>query len=119
MPNPTMDTTSNVTYMRIVEEVTNSGITQEELAQAVGASVRTVQNWTSGTARPRGKNAERLLDVAQVVKDLGEIYRDEGIQIWLHSRNRHLGGRRPMELLTAGALDEVFTEVDNLVRGPM
>ncbi len=117
MVNPTTDTTSNVTYVRIVEDVTASGITQAELAKAVGATVRSVQNWTAGTARPRGKSAERLLDVSQIVKALGEVYRDEGIQIWLRSRNRNLGGNRPIELLAAGALDEVFAEVDNIVRG--
>ncbi len=119
MPNPTTDATSSVTYMRIVEDVTNSGITQAELAKAVGATVRTVQNWTSGTARPRGKSVERLLDVSQIVKTLSEVYRDEGIQIWLRSRNRNLGGRRPIELLASGALDEVLAEVDNVVRGAM
>ncbi len=119
MANPSTDATSNVTYMRIVEDVTSSGITQAELARAVGATVRTIQNWTSGTARPRGKSAERLLDVSQIVKALGEVYRDEGIQIWLRSRNRNLGGRRPIELLAEGDLDEVLAEVDNLVRGVM
>jgi DNA-binding transcriptional regulator YiaG len=117
MANPTTNATGNVSYMRIVEDVTNSGITQADLAKAVGATTRTVQNWTSGAARPRGKSAERLLDVSQIVKALGEVYRDEGIQIWLRSRNRNLGGRRPIELLAAGALDEVLAEVDNIVRG--
>lgn len=119
MANPTTDATSNVTYMRIVEDVTNSGLTQAELAKVVGATVRTVQNWTSGNTRPRGKSAERLLDVSQIVKALGEVYRDEGIQIWLRSRNRNLGGRRPIELLAGGALDELLAEVDNIVQGAM
>ncbi len=117
MANPTTDATSNVSYMRIVEDVTNSGITQADLAKAVGATARTVQNWTSGAARPRGKSAERLLDVSQIVKTLGEVYRDEGIQIWLRSRNRNLAGARPIELLGAGRVEEVITEVQNIVRG--
>lgn len=108
---------SSDTYVRIVKDVINSGITQAELAKAVGATVRTVQNWTSGTARPRGKSAERLLDISQIVEALSEVYRGEGIHIWLRSRNRNLDGRRPLELLADGAFEEVLGEVDNIARG--
>ena len=114
MPNPSSGT---VTYMRIVEDLTSAGITQSELAKAVGASVRSVQNWTSGAARPRGRSVDRLLDVAQIVKELGEVFRGEGIQIWLRSRNRNLQGRRPIEMIEEGALDEVLAEVDRTIRG--
>lgn len=119
MAHPTTDASSNVTYMRLVEDVTSSGIPQAELAKAVGATVRTVQNWASGTARPRGRSAERLVDVSQIVTALREVFRDEGIHIWLRTRNRNLSGRRPIELLAAGKLDEVLAEVNHLVRGPM
>jgi uncharacterized protein (DUF2384 family) len=106
----------SVSYMRIVEDVTSSVITQTELAQAVGTSTRTVQNWTRG-AVPRGKVAVRLLDVQHVVGELRDVYNDEAIQIWLRSRNRNLGGERPIELLGAGRVEEVITEVQNVVRG--
>ena len=33
------------TYLRILEEVANSGITRSELSKAVGAAERTVQTW--------------------------------------------------------------------------
>ena len=106
----------NVTYMRIVEDVTGSVITQTELAQAVGTSTRTVQNWTRGSA-PRGKVAVRLLDIQHVVGELRDVYNDEAIQIWLRSRNRNLGGQRPLELLAAERVEEVITEAQNIVRG--
>lgn len=107
----------NVTYMRIVDDVTGSVITQTELASAVGASVRTVQNWTRGGTTPRGATANRLIDVQHLVNELREVYTDEGIQIWLRSRNRNLGGRRPIDLLADDRVDEVLDEVQRVIGG--
>lgn len=106
----------NVTYMRIVDDVTASVITQAELASAVGASVRTVQNWARG-GTPRGTTATRLVDVQHLVNELREVYTDEGIQIWLRSRNRNLNGRRPIELLAEDQLDAVLDEVERVIGG--
>ena len=114
--SPTSETDKNVSYMRIVDDVTASVITQSELALAVGASPRTVQNWARGVA-PRGKAALRLLDVQHVVRELRDVYNDEAIQIWLRSRNRNLEARRPIDLLAENRIDEVLAEVANIVRG--
>ena len=99
-----------VTYMRVVNEVTNAGISQSELAQAVGSATRTVQNWATGHNTPRGEAVKRLLDVRMVVQLLSDSYTDEGIDIWLHSRNRNLEMRRPIDLLTEGQIDRVLDE---------
>lgn len=107
----TRASSGNLTYLRIVEQVTASGITQKELSDAVGASVRTVQNWASGAAAPTGVRARRLLDLKYIVEELGVVYTEEGVEIWLHARNRNLGGRRPIDLLTTDDLDEVLAEV--------
>lgn len=101
---------ASVTYMRVVDEVTRSGITQAELAKVVGAGPRTVQNWASGHNTPRGKTAERLLDILTIVELLSDSYTDEGIDIWLHSRNRNLDMRRPIDMLTEGQVDRVLEE---------
>lgn len=103
-----------LTYLRIVEQVTCTGISQRELGEAVGATVRTVQNWASGQSVPRGISRERLLDVHYVIEGLREIYSDEGIEIWLRARNRNLGGARPIAMLTAGGLEPVLEEVQRM-----
>lgn len=107
---------SNLSFMRLVDDVVPA-ITQSELAIAVGASERTVQNWTSGKTRPRGETVDRVLDVIHLVTELREVYTDEGIQIWLRSRNRNLGQRRPIELLAEGQVEEVLEEVQRVVGG--
>ncbi|TQF74115.1 DUF2384 domain-containing protein [Rhodococcus spelaei] len=100
----------SLTYMRVIEDITRSGITQGELAKAVGAGSRSVQNWASGQNSPRGKSVTKLLDLRSIVDLLGESYTEEGIDIWLHSRNRNLDMQRPVDLLVEGRIDEVLDE---------
>jgi DNA-binding transcriptional regulator YiaG len=104
------DEAASVTYMRVVEKVTHSGITQAELAKAVGTGSRSVQNWANGHNAPRGRSAEKLLDVHAIIDILSDSYTPEGIDIWFHSRNRNLDMRRPIDLLTEGDFDRVLDE---------
>jgi transcriptional regulator with XRE-family HTH domain len=106
--------TGGPTYLRILEQVTASGITQQELGNAVGASVRSVQTWASGDAAPRGVRAERLLDVKFIVEELSSVYSEEGVEIWLRTRNRNLHGQRPIDLLTDGQIEQVVEEAQRL-----
>ncbi len=104
----------SLTYLRIVEQVTGSGISQRELGSAVGASLRSVQNWATGESAPRGGSRTRLLDMKYIVEELRAVYTEEGVNIWLHARNRNLGGDRPIDLLTAGEVDRVVEEAQRL-----
>jgi transcriptional regulator with XRE-family HTH domain len=108
---------SSVTYMRVVEEVTKAGITQAELAKAVGAGPRTVQNWASGQNSPRGDTIKRLLDVRTIIELLSDSYTDEGIDIWLHARNRNLDMHRPIDLIINGQIDTVIAEAKWIAGG--
>jgi DNA-binding transcriptional regulator YiaG len=101
---------ASITYMRVVEEVTKVGITQAELAKAVGSGARAVQNWASGHNTPRGEAVKRLLDVRTVVELLSDSYTDEGIDIWLRARNRNLEMRRPIDLIIEGDVDAVIEQ---------
>lgn len=104
-------------YVAVLQEVRQSGLTVPVLAKAVGASPRTVQTWAAGSSRPSGVRASRLLDVQLTLSKLGELYTPEGIDIWLNSRNSALEMRRPMELLQEGQIDRVREEVESLVGG--
>jgi len=53
------------------------------------------------------------------VDQLREVYTEEGVEIWLHGRNRGLGGRRPLELLHEGQFDTVLEAVERLNAGTM
>jgi hypothetical protein len=73
-----------------------------------------VQNWASGQVAPRGASRQRLLDVQFVVEELRAVYTVEGIDIWLHARNRNRGGRRPIEVMAAGEVDRVIEDAQRL-----
>ncbi|MGI8867291.1 MAG: antitoxin Xre/MbcA/ParS toxin-binding domain-containing protein [Mycobacteriales bacterium] len=47
-------------------------------------------------------------------RSLRSVYADEGIEIWLHARNRNLGGQRPIDLLTAGDVESVIGQAQRL-----
>lgn len=109
----------SVTYTRIIGQLVTAGLTHEELGLAVGATRRSVANWISGAASPQGDRRRRLLDVKYVVDQLSEVYTPEGVEIWLHSRNRNLRGQRPIDLLALDRLADVEDEVDRLTAAVM
>lgn len=53
----------HVVSQRIIGARSSKGLTQEELAESVGVSLRTVQNWEKGTYEPQGKNLRSLSEV--------------------------------------------------------
>jgi uncharacterized protein (DUF2384 family) len=108
---------NNLTYLRIVDEVTSSGITRAELGKAVGAAERTVQTWAAGTSTPTGARAKRLLDVQLIIHLLSDTYSREGIRIWLNARNRNLELHRPIDLLEEGDIDAVLEEASRISGG--
>ena len=108
---------SSLTYLRILEELAGSGITRLELSKAVGTAERTVQAWAAGTSTPTGTRAQRLLDVQLIVRLLSDAYSNEGVRIWLNSRNENLGLRRPLDLLEAGEIDLVLNEAASISGG--
>jgi transcriptional regulator with XRE-family HTH domain len=108
------ESADSLTYLRIVDEITRAGITQRELGQAVGASLRTVQNWAAGAGTPARANIRRLLDVQYILRELREAYTEEGVEIWLHARNRNLAGERPIDLLASGQYDDVLVEAQRV-----
>ena len=72
---------------------------------------------TAAWRAQRGDTANRVLDLVHLGSKLREVYTDEGIQIWLKSRNRNLQSRRPIDLLAAGEVDEVREEVRRILGG--
>lgn len=78
---------------------------------------RQIRNWRRGEARPQGPARERLVDLHYVVGRLRRVYRDEGVDIWLHAKNLRLDGARPIELLIAGAFEHVLLEIEALEGG--
>lgn len=111
--------TSGASYPHIVEDVRRLGITTAEIAQITGVRERQVQNWAAGSSKPQSETRDRLVDVHYLVHLLKEVYKPEGIEIWLHCRNRGLGGQRPIDLLVEGEFEPVLNAVERLRSGAM
>lgn len=54
---------------------------------------------------------------ADLVHGLSEVYKPEGVLIWLRARNRNLQSFTALELIAAGREDEVRAEIERLVGG--
>jgi transcriptional regulator with XRE-family HTH domain len=106
------------TYMDRVQRV-RRGLTAQEVASVVDVQARQVQHWAAGNNRPQGMARERLLELDYIVELLGEIYDDEGIEIWLHGKNRSLDGQRPLDVLVSGDFQTVTAAVERLASGAM
>ena len=94
-------------------------MTAAELAEIVGVRERQVQHWSSGAHKPQGEARDRLLEVHYIVDELEQVYKPEGIDIWLHGRNRSLSGQRPIDLLRAGEFRTVLDAIERLKTGTM
>lgn len=94
------------------------GLTASDIAEIMGIGTRQVQNWAAGKGKPAdSKRLRQLLDLSYVLDQLDDLFDDEGALLWLHSRNRTLGGERPLDLLGAGRTDEVIQYLDRLADG--
>ncbi len=107
------------TYPSLLGEIRRGGLTISEIGQIAGVGERQVQNWLSGTSKPSPESRDRLVDIRYVVGQLLDVYRPEGVEIWIHSRNPELSGQRPIELLIDGQFDAVLAAVDRLRSGAM
>lgn len=104
-------------YTRVVADA-RRGLTVAEIGDVTKVSERSVQNWAAGRNTPEGKSRDLLLELKYVIDGIADVYEDEGIEIWLHSRQRMLGGQTPLELMRDGRFEEVLDAVDRLAGGP-
>ncbi len=109
----------DVAYRQIVSDVRAASLTAAELADIVGVRERQIHHWVSGRHKPQGEARDRLLEVRYIVDQLKDIYTPEGIDIWLHGRNRSLEGQRPIDLLRAGDFRSVLDGIERLRSGSM
>jgi DNA-binding transcriptional regulator YiaG len=90
------------------------GLTQTELAHALGISLRTVQNWerTGVAGRPR-----QLRDLEELWTILKESIKSSDIPAWLRSENESFGGECPIHLLKEGKARDIIVEFRRLQAG--
>jgi hypothetical protein len=100
----------------VVLRLRDYGLTQASIAKATGATVRSVRNWQE-TSAIRAQNDERLRELREIVLLLKETLTPRGVGQWLNARNRLLGGRRPIEVLSEGNAKLVRDAANAYVEG--
>jgi len=100
----------------VVKALAGFTLTQADLAQATGASERSVRNWKK-TSAIRPEYEERLGDVRDIALILQDSLTPRGVGQWLRARNRMLDGRRPLELIHEGDLAMVKEAAQAFVDG--
>lgn len=104
-------------YTRVVADARRA-LSTAEIGGVTGVSERSVQNWATGKSTPDGSARDRLLELKFLVEELSDVFEDEGIEIWLHSRQRSLDGKTPLELMRLGDFSTVLEAVERLAGGP-
>jgi uncharacterized protein (DUF2384 family) len=79
-----------------------AGLSDRMIAAATGAKPSTVRGWLSGRSEPSGARAERLIELAEMIKRLALVLRPESIPVWLQRPILALDDEKPIELIARG-----------------
>jgi DNA-binding transcriptional regulator YiaG len=90
------------------------GLTQTELAHALGVILRTVQNWERAGVAGSPRQLRDLEELWTIVKD---SIKASDIPAWLRSESDAFAGRRPIELLKEGKARDIIVEFRRLQAG--
>jgi DNA-binding transcriptional regulator YiaG len=90
------------------------GLTQTELAHALGVSLRTVQNWERMGAAGKPRQLRDLEELGTILK---ESIKGSDIPAWLRSESDAFAGKRPIELLKEGKARDIIVEFRRLQAG--
>jgi transcriptional regulator with XRE-family HTH domain len=95
-----------------------TGLSDEELADALGASHRTIQRWRAGTAYPQQLARQRLAELLRLQRRVQETFEEpDAVRRWFHSQSRYLGGITPAEAVRVGRLDRAEAALEALDSG--
>jgi len=104
---------------RAVDETQkNLGLNDGELAKLLGVDRRTILRYRKEATAPSGEVRQRIQALRDLFYLLDQVFRtDEDAKDWLYSPVLSLRARRPIDLLRAGKLDEVVSELAGLDSG--
>lgn len=84
------------------------GLTQAQLASAIGVSERTVQNWEAGRVSPQAER--RVRDLVELKEMLDRYIAPDALQQWLISPNETFAGDAPRDWIIEGRARDVLWE---------
>ena len=97
---------------------TGLDLNNQELADVLGVTQRTIDRWHGDQVMPQRATRERIRRLLEIELELQETFNDPAaIRSWLNSDNRYLGGIKPVEALRVGRYDTVQAALEALASG--
>jgi DNA-binding transcriptional regulator YiaG len=93
------------------------GLTQAQLAVAIGISERTVQNWEAGRVSPQAER--RLRDLIELNDTLERYIAPDQRQSWLISPNDAFAGNAPRDWIIEGRARDLLLEFRRMQVGEL
>ncbi|MEI2616445.1 MAG: MbcA/ParS/Xre antitoxin family protein [Thermomicrobiales bacterium] len=111
--------TFDMTIRQSIERLEGDlGLTENELADALGTTSRTLSRWKVQSHHPQHDARARIRALLALDQRLRETFDShEAMLEWMRSKNRYLRGLRPAEVAAAGRLDVVEAALDALDEG--
>jgi putative toxin-antitoxin system antitoxin component (TIGR02293 family) len=89
------------------------GLSQARVAGLIGVSLRTLQRWLGGQARPGPEDTARVRRLARLVNQARFALTPDGVIGWLSRPTAYLEGRAPRDLVTSPDAD-ADAQIDSL-----
>ena len=94
------------------------GVTEVQLAGALGVTPRTLARWRAGERYPQHESRKRLDALRRLHERLQTTFlTPEAIGTWTHADNVYLGGLKPIDALHVGRIDAVDAALEALDSG--
>ena len=85
---------------------TGFGLSDDDLAGALGTTVRTLKRWKAGSTYPQQAARQMLARLLHLQEEVQQAFEgDDAAQRWAHGGSRYLGGITPAEAIRAGRID--------------
>ena len=84
-----------------------AALTDRDIARATGSGVSTVSAWLRRERAPRGRRAERLVELSAIAERLVAVLGPERVPVWLNKPIPALGHRKPLDVIAEGGYEQV------------
>src|SRR5215208_4725296 len=107
---------ATTTLDHVLDELSSEfGVTDPQLAGALGVTPRTLERWRVGERYPQHESRKRLDALRALHERLQTMFlTPEAIGTWTHSDNVYLGGLKPVDALHVGRIDAVDAALEAL-----
>jgi len=96
-----------------------ASLSDRDIARATGSGVSTVSAWLRRERAPRGRRAERLVELSAIADRLAAVLGAERVPVWLNKPVPALGHRKPLDVIADGAVVDRGTHEELLERCPL